>query len=358
MNAPQVLTIFGWGATPPPVHGSAVMNVSTIEVLQEFGALDWHNSAASPTVSVVGSISVRKLLGGLRCMAGAAVSLARHRADIAYISPAIEGVALWRDILIWALASLRAQRVIAHLHSSNVSAFVGPRVFARASRILLRRTEVWVLTDACAAQVSARSVCVVPNGVTCSRCNGSLDDRGQSPVHVIFFSNLVRGKGVEIFIEVVKPFVRAGVVRVTIAGASGDVSVVRAADSFAQDNLLSVRRQGTLNEVERCELLRSADVLLLPTQLCEGQPLVIAEAMQHGVVPVVTSRGAPGGMARGTGVVADTPSQMSDALAEFIHDRLRLSLARARCAEVWSELFSGEVYSDRVRERLLGGDRS
>jgi glycosyltransferase involved in cell wall biosynthesis len=357
------------------VHGSAIVNSVVAEALDRVGAVHWVNATTMIELSEIGRVNLRKMLATV-VRVGDFAWRAIYWAPgyTAYMSIAITGPlgagpAQYRDLLIWTIGALTSRRAVIHVHAADLSSLRRTGLLGRLQRWLIRRSEFWVLGPGLVAQLSALgagNIHVVENGVTCeSRYHG--EGRGETrsasasggpsrgadeaDLRVVFLSHHFRFKGVDLAAELAEeladePFAW------TFAGSSVDPAIE--AGLRPLEHLGSrYRRVETVDADVRCRLLHRSDIFLLPSRN-EGSPLVLLEAMEHGVVPIVSRRGCMPDVVGDAGAVCDTLEEYTDALRLLAKDRGELRRRSEEAQARWSASCSRESFEQRVEAVLLG----
>jgi glycosyltransferase involved in cell wall biosynthesis len=118
--------------------------------------------------------------------------------------------------------------------------------------------------------------------------------RAKTPFHMGFISNLCADKGLWTFLDVVDRLQAAGhAVRATIAGPvePADAALQRALEQRL-GGMRDVAWLGAVHGDARTRFYRQLDLLVFPTvYVNESEPLVILEALAHGVPVIATPRG-------------------------------------------------------------------
>jgi glycosyltransferase involved in cell wall biosynthesis/GT2 family glycosyltransferase len=350
--------VLAWGALPPPVHGSSMVNTQVRDLLAEIGSVHWVNPATAG-MSELGRVTPRKALLSIKPMAEFVFRSVVARRSTVYISVATSGPALYRDLLVWLVASLRSGRVIVHVHSGDLEGLKPKGALGRLKRVLIGRSEFWVLGSVFVAQMleaGAPAVMVVPNGVACgSSHHGEPRVAGREEVRVVFLGHHFRTKGVDTIAELAlalegEPFIWA------MAGsaieADTEALLAPVVERLGTDRF---RRIEHLDGDVRCRLLHESDVLLMPSRYPnEASPLVLIEAMEHGVVPIVSSRGCMPEVIGETGSVADTVEDLAHELRLLAKDRTALRRRSAACEQRWQDLYSAAAFEERVARLFTG----
>jgi glycosyltransferase involved in cell wall biosynthesis/GT2 family glycosyltransferase len=364
--------VLAWGALPPPVHGSAIVNTVVHGVIERAARGYWVN-AATGDLAELERVNARKTLATLGRMTDYTSHAVRWaRGYTAYLSMATTPPALYRDLVIWTIGAVTSRRTVIHVHTGDLSGLRPRGPFAPLQRRLLRRSEFWVLGAALVASpraLGALSVHVVHNGVTCeSRYHGegrqSPEGRGEErgeacssadggDIRVVFLSNHFLSKGVDVSAELAEalkdePFAW------TFAG--------RAVEADTEALLRPLERLGAryrrieaIDSDARCRLLHRSDVLILPSRYPhEASPLVIIEAMEHGVIPIVSSRGCMPEIVGEAGSVCDTLDEYLEALRLVASDRRGLASKSVDASSRWRARYSRAAFEHRVAELLSG----
>ncbi len=279
---------------PPPAFGQSLAAEKLLKSLQ----------ATTDCVSInynrvkMGSIAKRPtgICDAVRFVA--AVVRARRDCTTLYLTISQSVLGNLRDLIcIWLCRNLR---VVLHLHGGGLKEmiFKAHPVLAWLNRRAYRRVErIVVLSESLrnifTGMIDPARVVVVENFVE-EEAFASEDEirrkytiRG--PIRAVFLSNFIPGKG---YREAARAVALLSV-RLSIDGVFiGDFPDSRSRDEFLRETRVcpSVRYLGPLGQ-ERFAHLRKCHVLLLPTQLPEGQPISILEAYASGVFVLTTGSG-------------------------------------------------------------------
>jgi len=80
--------------------------------------------------------------------------------------------------------------------------------------------------------------------------------------------------------------------------------------------------------------------------------LVVLEALNHGVIPIVSDRGALREMVDGVGYVCRDLDDYESALRELIDDPTRLDDLSQRAQARWAERYTDDLFEQRVWDLL------
>lgn len=344
---PRVLVT---GPLPPPVHGCSVFTDLLLRstVADEFDLV--HVDITDPReVDNIGRLDP----GNVRFAAKHGFEFGRLllsvRPDLAYIPVAQNTWGFLRDALFLTPAALSRTRFVVHFHGDGFGAFrdgapAPLRMFADSvvSRARAAIVQGERLVPMLLGVIPRERIAVVPNGVPDAFEDVPIRDPGSArrPL-TLFLSNLAPSKG---YVDLIRSAVRmltAGIdADFAFAGGIADAPSYEAARQMCRGHEDRIRFIGVADEAVKHELLRSADVLALPSH-SEAQPLVILEAMSAALPVVSTRRGAiPETVVDGTTGLLVEPRDidgLTDALTRLILDpalRLRMGAAgRARYVE-------------------------
>ncbi len=289
---------------PPPVHGVTMTTSRVQRWLETEGSFavgqTWSGSAARLTD--IDSRTLGKLWSFVALnLRLAGWLLTGRRFDIAYVTLAPWTHAALRDALAAWWGRRLARRTLVHLHGEGLSEAIGGRGFkARLMRALLRGTELIAITgrakaDAASSGLFAR-VLRLPNAAPdpgSPALDKAVDAVEAQPLRIGFLGNLDPRKGVLDLLPALQRLVAAGwPFEATIAGGSTPYLSVEGLRARLSEQGLDgyVRAVGAVHGAAKDELLRNLDIFLYPSKH-DHAPLVVIEALSHGVVPIVVDTG-------------------------------------------------------------------
>lgn len=287
---------------PPPVHGVTLVNqrVAASAVLAEHLELEIVPLRFAASLDDLGRVSARKVGRALATGLSLARRLIGHRRrpDAVYLTMSPYGGALYRDCIYAAVARLASVPRIYHLHARGVSDALGTGWRRRVGAWVF--DGAWVihvgrhLVDETARLGDAARVLVVENGVPDRNPSGAIASSGRAVPRLLFLSNMIADKGPLVLVEALAVLHRRGIaLEATFAGAAGDGRTI---DEFhaaiARHDLADrVHYIGPSFDAAKDDLLAAHDLFALPTSR-DAFPLVLLEAMQHGLPIVATTVGA------------------------------------------------------------------
>jgi len=185
---------------------------------------------------------------------------------------------------------------------------------------------------------------------------GPTADRTSGPPTILFLSNMLEEKGPLVLLEALAMLARRGVpFQARFAGAwRGPLSPERFASRVASLGLEDrVSHLGSVHGVDKARIFASSDIFALPSYYAhEALPLVVIEAMMHGLPVVATNIGALPEIVlhRRTGELVEPRDvgALASALERLLHDgNLRAAYGEAARAK-----YEADLTDARFEERL------
>jgi glycosyltransferase involved in cell wall biosynthesis len=307
MTKPKILCI---SALPPPYHGVSVANDVLLNAKLIQSAYDIKVMPLSkPKLQSGGGLAFATLLADIIVTFKIFLAIIRYRPRLTYLCLSQTPLGLWRDSLWIFLAVLGGSKCLVHMHGGNFRKMFEHET-GSTSRILfksvLSRVAGVIVLDASLANlfeglIPDQRIMVLRNGIPDYVKGNGLhkdgQDRSERQIAVTYLSNLVPGKGFDIFLEAAALLRKQGKGQgfvFNLAGAPANEQIGTQVKDFVRTQGLgeSVRILGKVIGQDKWRLLLNSDVFVFPTQyLPEGQPLVIIEAMAAGLPIISTGRG-------------------------------------------------------------------
>ncbi len=291
---PRILAVIH---LPPPVHGQALINsfVAESRLLQENFDLQIVPIRFCRKVNESGRFAFRKIGLSIKLFAAVGRQLVLHRPDLVYMTPAVTGWALCREILIVGLVKLFRCKIVLHLHNKGIhEASVNP-VRKVLYRILFYNTSVVCASTRLTYDVERvykGSPYIVPNGIRDAGENPQAYPRSQGgdSVRFLYLSNITKGKGIFEFLDALQALKQNGTTdfQAHIVGQPNDVTAAELTALITGKGLGgSVIYRGALSNQDKNLELEWADIFVFPTKI-DVFPLVLLEAMQHRL-PIIST---------------------------------------------------------------------
>ena len=342
---------------PPPINGVTLMGsiVVNSQKLQNAFEVRTIPFKSSDSIDDIGSFNLKKVTRSLYFCWRLLVECLFFRPDLVYFTLTPSGKAFYRDLFYVLIIKLTRRRRIYHLHGKGVtgstatplSKFLYKWAFRNCSVILLSP----LLYDDISGVVGREQCFYLPNGIpyTFAPDAGVTETVTEIP-HILYLSNIVRNKGPLVLLEALAVVHRRGIqFKASFAGVWESSEVEADFYNLVAMNDISrkVNYLGSKFGEEKEKLLESADIFAFPTYN-DAYPLVILEAMSHGLPVVSTYEGAIPDMIKdgenGFLVSVKDPAAVADCLLKLIVDPgLRTKMGQAG-RERYEQEFTQNVF--------------
>lgn len=357
---------------PPPVHGAAMVGqyIHDSKLINEKFEGHYINLTTAKNLQDIGKVGFRKFVDFVKLLRRIRKSLKTINPELVYVTPNACGGAFYKDYIVVQMIKRMGCQVVVHYHNKGVStrqnrffdSFLYQRFFKGIKVILLSEC----LYGDVKKYVKREDVFVCGNGIpdviensACSETVASDHIDGKVP-HVLFLSNLLISKGVVVLLNSLKVLKEKGCRFVCdfVGGETVEMDAAMFQAEVAKRELEGMvvyhgRKYGNDKEA----FLNAADMFVFPTFYHnECFPLVLLEAMEHGVACISTTEGGiPGIIDDGkTGFLV--PKHDAETLAEKIQTLLSDAALRQRMGEAGREKFEKEftleVFEKRMAEIL------
>jgi glycosyltransferase involved in cell wall biosynthesis len=283
---------------PPPIHGAAVVNEAVYDILSKNYSVTKLNLSNAKSTSDIGKLGFRKIWAIILMFISIVTQLTKSDIQYVYISFCPWGASFYRDSIISLIAKLFGKKLIFHIHgqglkkSSTVKYLLCKFIF-RTSKVIHLSNKFY---DEVAPFIDKNNFYVIPNSVPDSHL---FTKSSSDIIQVLFLSNFMAGKGVEKVLEIAESLFKLNSkykLKFIISGATMDFQVNNYIEKWARENtnLLDcnfVEIYGPSYDHAKHELFRNSDIFLFPSVI-DTYPLVLIEAMSHGLAIVTSNSGA------------------------------------------------------------------
>ena len=288
---------------PPPVHGSNVMSQYVVESpkLRESFEVKVLPIRYASSINDIGSFRLGKFKALVDSLFKLVFVLSTFRPSLVYFVPAVRGTSFYRDCLHAAILKLLRQNIVIHLHGKGIRQ-ASAKLFDRLLyKWFFRRTHIIQLSpllfDDIKMVARREQVYFLPNGIKSEFCDYTTNTKAvlkEDVLNFLFLSNMVVTKGPLVLLDACAILKKNGCkFRVNFVGAeTPDVSALRFGsliDSYGLKGYVSYC--GPKYGKEKTEILDASDILILPTSN-DCFPIIIIEAMEHGLPVISTYEGA------------------------------------------------------------------
>ncbi len=278
---------------PPPIHGVTVMNQYTVnnpgwQTRYDVKTLPLH---FGQTLDDIGKITPLKLVRMVGFIFRLCHILITFKPTLVYFTIVPTGKIFYRDALITSIIKRFCRRIVFHLHKKGIDEMAAG---SRHKKWLLRKTFKRVTVICLSEKLTAdiRTVYepepfVLPNGIEI--VNKHIIQRDNTVPRILYLSNLVINKGIEVFLQSLVDLHNQGCrFQARVVGAPVDYSIEQANDFCSAAGIAHlVEVVGPEFGADKFKELEMADIFVLPS-FSECVPLSILEAMQFGLPVVAT----------------------------------------------------------------------
>jgi glycosyltransferase involved in cell wall biosynthesis len=348
------------GPLPPPVNGFSSVCAMMLELLRTKMPVQVFDRA--PKVNSRFSTMLQQLLLRPLGYFGACIA---HRNVILYLALS-GGRGQIFDLGYVLVSKLFRRRVFIHHHSFayiNAPSFLNRCVFS-----LLRKDAHIVLSrkmgDSLAGQygLDASGITVVSNAAFYDSTHDDTRTKHDehSPLHIGFLSNITFEKGFVEFFAILEQLKMRGIAyRAHIAGPLAPAA--REIFDKLFNEASDVDYAGPVYGAEKERFYQQLDIFVFPTRYVnEAEPLVVYEAMRHGVYVIACDRGAISEMlCNGAGVAFAAETVVDSAvlhIGKFSADRAALTSSRRMSLQQAQRIrSSGRVQLEKLLQSMQGG---
>lgn len=351
-SKPRILFIV---PLPPPVHGSTVMcqYIKDSRHINSDYECDFVNLTTSRNTDELGSFSLVKVWRLLVAYSNVFIKLLTKRYTLCYVALAFKGSFL-KDAPFVLLCKLFRKKIVIHLHGKGATEGAKKWYYRKLLKVTFKNTKVvllsWLLYPDVEKYVQRENVYVCPNGV--STVDYVFAERHSKEPQLLFLSNLIETKGVIVLLDALQILKERGYSFKCdfVGGESKEIDATRFAEETEKRGLKDTATyKGRKYGKEKDEAFNNSDVFVFPTFYDnECFPLVLLEAMQHGLPIVTTNEGAIEDIVKNgvNGFISERRNAVSlaDCLCKLIDDEaLRIGIGRKNY-EVYHTSFTIDMF--------------
>ena len=355
---------------PPPVHGAAMVGQYIHDSEMINGEFESHyiNLTTAKNLQDIGKVGMRKLFDFFTLLKKIRRAVKKIKPQLVYVTPNACGGAFYKDFVVVEMLKHLGCKVVVHYHNKGVAT----RQDRWLDNILYKRffkdIKVILLSECLYVDmkkyVKREDVFICANGIPCSSDLDSHSIPSSTPQtlipHILFLSNLLVSKGVVVLLDALRILKDKGCCFVCdiVGGETVEIAAAMFQNEVAKRGLEEMvvfhgRKYGKDKEA----FLNAANMFVFPTFYHnECFPLVLLEAMEHGLPCISTTEGGiPGIVDDGkTGYLVPKHDAvaLADKIEMFIRDidlRHKMGLAGR---EKFEREFTLEVFEKRMVEIL------
>jgi glycosyltransferase involved in cell wall biosynthesis len=286
---------------PPPVHGSSMVgqSIRKSKLINESFDCSFVNLLVSRSINDTGKWSFMKVLRFVGIWVHLMLELIVKKPEVCYLALSTTGLSFYKDVLLvfW-LRLFRVKRIY-HLHNKGISKRQTNKVLRLLYQFVFKGADVILLSNYLYKDIETfvplSRVHICPNGIEDSFIN--LKPRLpaiESPVKMLFLSNLIESKGVTVLLDACVILQKKGLdFRCNFVGAEGDMNAIQFDEKVKQHGMEArVKYLGRKFGQDKQAILADTDIFAFPTYYSnECFPLVLLEAMSASVAVVSTFEG-------------------------------------------------------------------
>lgn len=349
---------------PPPVHGAAMMGkyIHDSKVINETFDCHYINLTTSKDLTDIGRVGIRKIKVFASLLRQICHEVKRLKPQLVYVTPNACGNAFYKDFLVVQLLKSLGCKVVVHYHNKGVSTRQDKWMDDKLYRRFFNGIKVILLAESLYKDVEKyvrrEDMYICPNGIPKTLANEPAVERNYKIPHLLFLSNLLESKGVLVLLDACRILKKNGYSFISdfVGSETAEIDTQRFTHEVNCRGLNKiVVYHGSKYGVDKEFFWQCADVFVFPT--CnECFPLVLLEAMQHGVACISTSEGGIPDIVenRETGFVVDrqSPEQLAEKIALLIDNKdMRTRMGNLGYEKFCSE-FTLNVFEKRMCEIL------
>ena len=298
MNNPSILFILHW---PPPVHGSSIVGqqIKDSKIINSNFNCNFINLGTSKTINEIGKNGLIKIFRYFSIINKVFLFLSKQRPNLCYFALTVTGVAFFKDALLIILIKLFNVKLIYHFHNKGVRIKQSKIIYKLLYRVIFKNAEAILLSKFLYPDVQRfiplEKINICYNGIVPYDGSKTIRNKNNNEiVKILFLSNLIESKGVFVLLEACSILKQKNVLfECDFIGGEGDISSIQFENKVRILGLTDeVKYLGKRYGEEKNRAFSNADIFAFPT-FYENEcfPLVLLEALQHGLPIVSTFEG-------------------------------------------------------------------
>lgn len=353
---------------PPPVHGSSMVSqyIQKSKLLNEAFDMEWVNLSTSRTMEEIGKSSLtlyfKKLFRFLASYFLTIGKLLKKRYDLCYIAITCHGVGFLKDMPFVLLCKMFCRRVVLHQHNKGMSNCVDRFPYKQLMPLVYRNTKVILLSERLFPDiekvVKKDQIMVCPNGIPSLHDTENSSKKNNEVPHLLYLSNLIVSKGVYVLLDACKTLKMQGRKFVCdfVGGETKEISKDAFEKAIKGRGLEQyVHYHGPQYGANKENFWQNADIFVFPTFYHnESFPLVLLEAMQHGLACVSTNEGGiPDIIENGrTGMICKKEDcvDLSEKIKQILDDEGVMKMMECEAKKKYDEYYTLRCFEQNFKD--------
>ena len=289
------------------------------------------NLATALGLEDIGRFKLKKVLFFWNLLKRISHSIKELKPDVVYITPNAKGAPFYKDLIVVMMLKRMGCKVIAHYHNKGVASRQDKLLDNLLYRHFFKDLKVILLSERLYPDiqkyVKRENVYVCPNGIP--ERNEEQKGRAQNKIpHILFLSNLLIEKGVLVLLDALRILKEKGFPFICdmVGGETAEIDSKCIDDEIRGRELQTVvLYYGKRYGAEKDTFLKNADMFVFPTFYNnECFPLVLLEAMQHGLPIITTDEGGISDIVKDgeNGLICEkrNPEDLANAIEKLLKD--------------------------------------
>ena len=285
---------------PPPVHGAAMVGQYIHDSKLINSEFDCHyiNLATALGLEDIGKFKFKKIISFYNLLCQIFRAVKEFNPDLVYVTPNAKGAPFYKDFIVVMMLKRMGCKVIAHYHNKGVVSRQDKTLDNLLYRHFFKNLKVILLSERLYPDiqkyVKRENVYICPNGILEREEKRKSGSQNKIP-HILFLSNLLIEKGVLVLLDTLRILKENGFSFICdmVGGKTAEIDAKNLDEEINRRGLQTVvLYHGKRYGKEKDTFLKNADTFVFPTFYNnECFPLVLLEAMQHGLPIVTTDEG-------------------------------------------------------------------
>lgn len=287
---------------PPPVHGAAMMGkyIHDSKLINESFDCHYINLTTAKNLEDIGHFRLGKIVEFVKLLHRIREAIQQLKPNLVYVTPNAKGGAFYKDFVVVEMIKAMGCKIVVHYHNKGVATMQDRWLDDKLYKRFFKGLKVILLAEALYPDVQKyvkrEEVYICPNGIpdTTGGKEPTAERHNKIP-HLLFLSNLLVSKGVIVLLDALKILKDRDYSFVCdfVGGETAEIDAARFNEEVEKRGLNRlVIYDGKKFGDEKEQYFKQADVFVFPTYYPnECFPLVLLEAMQHGLPCISTAEG-------------------------------------------------------------------
>jgi glycosyltransferase involved in cell wall biosynthesis len=346
---------------PPPIHGVSVINehIYNLKVLDQFFEKDFIELKFSNNLKTLSRLSFDKIYRTFKISFSLFKKSILFKPNFIYFTISPANSTFYRDLIFVFIFKIMRIMPIYHLHAKGITDNINKHsLLIKVYRWVFNNSIIIHLSDGLIAseitplKLKKTTVYKLQNGIK-KQDSSVLIPIEDKQDDLLFLSNLFPSKGIFVFIEALS-FVKQELpkIKVNIVGNTVNEIILENVNRMIDDYDLTenVFVHGQKTGGEKNSFFEKSKIFVHPT-LNDAFPLVILEALQHGLPVISTFEGAiPEIINKNIGALVEKsqPKLLADEIVKMLKNNVELKNMSENCNKKFNEKYSIDKFDDNI----------